>query len=984
MVVPYGLSNGRSYVIGIDVGGTNTDAVALLSESGHVTGSDRVVAWHKTRTTADIQKGVESVIEEVVRKANIPSNRVSSLRIGTTQFVNAVLERDAGKLDKVAVIRLCGRYSRGSPPFADFPPGLRKLVEGHSAFVNGGYEVDGRAISRLDYIELRKQADIIKSRNIKSVVVIGIYSPSNPDQELEAAGVLFSELGPTVDIFCSHKIGRLGFLERENASILNASLRRFARHVIASYAIAARRLGNCSLYITLNDGTLSRASEASECPVKCFLSGPTNSARGAAFLAEVGGKLAQDDSEVLVVDIGGTTTDVCALTKSGFPRQSAAFAKIAGVRTNFAIPDVHSIALGGGSLVREQEGRTTVGPDSVAFRLEEEAIYFGGQTLTATDLVLSNPSTQNIPDRMKTAGLAEINRAVGEAIDLVKTKQGDAIVILVGGGVIILENGIPGVDRLLRPEHYEVANAVGAAIGKISGLVDTIAVPGSKSVDVQIEEAKRLAIDRCIAAGGTRETAEVVEVDVVPISYVTNGATRLMVRAVSELEEHDGPGVLLLNGGEVREARSSEPTVTATSTCQLGADGASKGSSSQQATQVVDLETYRPDIREDLWYISETDLQFLQDGTGVLGVGSCGEPYPTYIACQQELRKGEAITVRRQGSIGDLEIVLVGGFMGSPTVYLERIPGEEEVISAISAVARAAGLSSFDAIIPNEIGGMNAFEALLAASRLGKSTLDTDCVARAYPYLWQTVRCLDGVPVTPAAVGDGSGNAKILETSSDAFQAEDVLRAACTDLGSLVGICINPIRGSEARTLPPNSFSYAWTIGRSIALSRSRKRDPARDLVAEHNGVLLFSGKIVSVVRHVSKGFTRGSATVAPLVDASNQDDAPFPEAGSLFVEFENENLCAVQKEPRGEDKVLAVCPDLITFLDRANGAPLGVSDYKYGLRVNVIALRAPPIWGTERGLKMGGPKAFGLNVEYSPVTTGEYAPPKSVWELFS
>jgi len=68
-----------------------------------------------------------------------------------------------------------------------------------------------------------------------------------------------------------------------------------------------------------------------------------------------------------------------------------------------------------------------------------------------------------------------------------------------------------------------------------------------------------------------------------------------------------------------------------------------------------------------------------------------------------------------------------------------------------------AGLSSADAFIPNEIGGMNSFESLLTSCRLRKSTLDTDCVARAYPYLWQTVRYLNDVSVTPAAVANGLG-----------------------------------------------------------------------------------------------------------------------------------------------------------------------------------------------------------------------------------
>jgi N-methylhydantoinase A/oxoprolinase/acetone carboxylase beta subunit len=152
--------------------------------------------------------------------------------------------------------------------------------------------------------QLKEQASIIKSKLIRSIVVIGIYSPSNPKQEDEAKHILLEELGPGFDISCSHAIGRIGFIERENASILNASLRRFARHVIAGFSYAVQKLGRCNLYITLNDGTLSKAHEAAQYPVKCFRSGPTNSARGAALLAKAL-KGDADDREILVIDIGG-------------------------------------------------------------------------------------------------------------------------------------------------------------------------------------------------------------------------------------------------------------------------------------------------------------------------------------------------------------------------------------------------------------------------------------------------------------------------------------------------------------------------------------------------------------------------------------------------------------------------------------------------------------------------------------------------------
>lgn len=89
----------------------------------------------------------------------------------------------------------------------------------------------------------------------------------------------------------------------------------------------------------------------------------------------------------------------------------------------------------------------------------------------------------------------------------------------------------------------------------------------------------------------------------------------------------------------------------------------------------------------------------------------------------------------------------------------------------MQSVMNASGISTFDAVIPNEIGGMNAFEALLAAHRFDKTTLDTDLVARAYPKVWQTVRCLKNIPVTPAAVADGTGKQEVIYSLSSICQS---------------------------------------------------------------------------------------------------------------------------------------------------------------------------------------------------------------------
>ncbi|PVH95133.1 DUF917-domain-containing protein [Periconia macrospinosa] len=964
------MGNANKCTIGIDVGGTNTDAVLLRD--------GQVLAWHKTPTTSDIQAGVEQAIHTVIGKASIPSTSIGTVKIGTTQFVNAVLEQDDCKLDRVAVIRLCGPYSQGSPPFAEFPTGLRNLLEGHVGYVDGGYQVDGRPIRQVDQAQLNEQASMIKTKGIRAVVVVGIYSPSNPSQEEDASAYLASVLGGGYDISCSHRIGKLGFLERENASILNASLRRFARHVTRGLQSAVKTLGNCNLYITLNDGTLSAASEAAKHPVRCFSSGPTNSARGAAFLSSKELQTTRfQNAEVLVMDIGGTTTDICALLPSGFPRQSAAFVKIAGVRTNFTIPDVHSIALGGGSIVRENNTRPTVGPDSVGYRLQEAALCFGGKTLTATDLVRLEDSTGLLRPDIRQGALSEIQRMLERSIDHAKTKAGDAIVILVGGGSIILPSELSGVSNLIRPEHLEVANAVGAAIAKVSGAVDTVVVPGKKTIEEHIKDAEELAGQRCVAAGGDAATVEVVEIDSVPISYVTNGATRVTVRVVADLNdtfvgdiaEHTDESALDRDG-----ERKVEDVVFQTDR------EASHKASTYAEDKPVDVETYQPDIRGDLWYLSKIDLDFLLDGTGVLGVGSCGEPYPSYIACLQQLHAGKPITIHRQSTISDSSVIVGGGFMGSPTVYLERIPGLDEIINAIGAVLKGSNTPRIDYMIPNEIGGINAFEALLASSRLGKSVLDTDAVARAYPLLWQTVRCLNGVSIAPCSVADGEGQSTVLQTQDSFEHAELVMRDACTALGSLAGLCVNPMLGLEAKTLPQNTFSWAWSIGRTIAIARRRKVNPVHKLIEEHNGALLFVGKIISVTRRVAQGFTRGTTVFQALDEERTSDDSGKAQ---LTIEFENENLSAVLSEEGKDEKLLAVCPDLITVLDKANGAPLGVSDYRYGLRVSVIALKASPVWTSEKGLEMGGPKAFGLDVPYVSVGSGVYKAPKSVWEMF-
>ena len=151
-------------------------------------------------------------------------------------------------------------------------------------------------------------------------------------------------------------MGGLGLIERENAAILNASLLNFAQRVVTALVRSSQHLGLvCPVYVSQNDGTLIDLDKVSAFPALTFASGPTNSIRGAWALTDL--------SDAIVIDVGGTTSDLGVL-KNGFPRQSNLVIDVGGVRTNFRMPDVLAMCLGGGSLIGR--GGAQCGPQSVA------------------------------------------------------------------------------------------------------------------------------------------------------------------------------------------------------------------------------------------------------------------------------------------------------------------------------------------------------------------------------------------------------------------------------------------------------------------------------------------------------------------------------------------------------------------------------------------------------------------------------------------
>ncbi|MCA1386413.1 MULTISPECIES: hydantoinase/oxoprolinase family protein [unclassified Bradyrhizobium] len=505
--------------IGIDVGGTNTDAV--LIDGG------KVVQGVKVATTADVTSGVAAAIGALDLSAEHASG-LDALMIGTTHFINAVVQRR--HLTKVAVIRVALPATSSLPPFTDWPAGLAELANGGVFQIEGGHDYDGRRFAPLDIAAAKRIAREIGNLGLKYVVVNALFSPLDPSDEEAVAAILREEI-PDVSVTCAHLLGGIGLLERENAAILNASLIALARETITAFEQAKSKVGlNAPLFVTQNDGTVAEASRAAAYPVFSFASGATNSMRGAAYLSGL--------KDAVVVDVGGTTADFGYL-RNGFPREANTVVHIGGVRTLFRMPDLVSIGLGGGSHI--DLGAAAIGPLSVGYRLSTEALVFGGNRVTSTDIGVA-AGLIDLGDRKRVAHITadDVKRVLRrckemleENVDRMKTSASDVTLIAVGGGAFLVPEELQGVGRVVRVQHGGCANAVGAAIAQVSGEVDQVFQGLTR--DEAVASARKLADSRAVEAGADSESLALVEAEDTPIAYLPGNAMRVRVKVVGNI-----------------------------------------------------------------------------------------------------------------------------------------------------------------------------------------------------------------------------------------------------------------------------------------------------------------------------------------------------------------------------------------------------------------------------------------------------------------
>ena len=723
-------TSSTSVVIGVDVGGTNTDAVILDIKADKPV----VLSSAKATTTSDVTDGVCMSIVRAISKYFSAGNSnlsIQQVNIGTTHFVNALVQRV--NLTKVSVIRLCGPASRSIPPFSDFNSALRDTIDGGVYYVNGGFEFNGIDISPINTEEILRTVSECTSRGINHFVICGIFATVKPEQEIKVRDIIL-EGNNELSVTMSHTIGQIGLLERENASILNECLKPLCMKTIEGLSRALEELClECPLFLTQNDGTVLDKEAARMRPVFMLASGPTNSMRGASFLSGT--------KEAIVVDIGGTTTDVGVL-HNGFPRVASTEVKVGGIRTNFQMPDILSIGLGGGSYVTcsSSPNQTKVGPRSAGYNIINEALVFGPEVelercVTATDVAVASgvcdignkDNVKHLDSQLVSSAMDRMHVMIESAIDQMKTSMGDTDIVLVGGGSVLvdLSRDLKGVRNIVKIPHADVANAVGAAISQVSGSVDYV-VSLTEYVDMdkvrsvvdtfksspasvttedverterdaikdQLEKARETVLATAqeeaktdaIHRGAAPDTICIVEKGDTPLAYLPGNATRVQVKCIGDLKHTDSRGASLTGTPptyteilkRVQQFRSAKQHMTAT------------GGNVEEENVNTSPQDLQQTVVNGEWVISTYDIECIGIGAGILGCGGGGSPYLGKLLAKQTLQQGKVIRVispetLRKTSNPNLDVILPVAMMGAPLIIHEKLKSQETV-SAIKCL----------------------------------------------------------------------------------------------------------------------------------------------------------------------------------------------------------------------------------------------------------------------------------------------------------
>lgn len=347
-------------------------------------------------------------------------------------------------------------------------------------------------------------------------------------------------------------------------------------------------------------------------------------------------------------------------------------------------------------------------------------------------------------------------------------------------------------------------------------------------------------------------------------------------------------------------------------------------------------------------------LEPLATGAWILGAGGGGNPSLALLNLHRLVADGARLDLLDPAALADDDAVAMVAGIGAPLVGLERLVDPAVAARPVLRLQARLGMR-FRAVMAGEIGGANGLRPLLVAAVTGLPVVDADAMGRAFPESRMTSFALAGLPPLPTMLSDARGIDVFLGRVADAGWMERIGRQVAVELGGVVSACRAPRLGGEIRHHGVlGSLGRALSIGRAMQAARARRDDPVAAVIAAGRGRLLFRGKVRDVERRATGGFLEGTARL----------DGLDGDRGAAFeLAFRNEYAVA-----RRDGVVVATTPDILATLDGDSGEAVGTETLRYGQRLSVVALPAPPPFRTPAGLALTGPRAFGYDLDYLPL----------------
>jgi hypothetical protein len=356
--------------------------------------------------------------------------------------------------------------------------------------------------------------------------------------------------------------------------------------------------------------------------------------------------------------------------------------------------------------------------------------------------------------------------------------------------------------------------------------------------------------------------------------------------------------------------------------------------------------------------ITLEDIEALAVGSWILGTGGGGSPYLGLLNMRRLYAEGHRVELMSPLDLADGDRVAVVSNMGAPLVGQERLADSRNIARAVEMQQDYSGVK-FRAVMSLEIGGGNGIQPLMAAAHLGLPVVDADLMGRAYPEAQMTSVAVGDLRPYPCALYDPRGLESIVTNVPSWKWMERVSRKICVEMGSIASTCKAPRTGSEVKEWGIHfTVSKAIGIGRRVREAQRRHEEPIAAILHEAKGKRLFRGKVVDVARRATEGFLRGRCVIEGL----DED-----RGASLEIAFQNEWVVAWRGVGERREAI-AMSPDLICVLDTVSGNAFGTETIRYGMRVTVVALPAPPVFLTPKGLEHVGPRAFGYDLDFKSV----------------